>query len=389
MDSKCVFVIGSDGYIGNALTQRLLFEGYKVVGIDNFQKIKDVKEMETFSALELIQHTEKVEIFKRLGDFEFYELSIDKAYKYFLQLVDEHQPSTIVNLAQNPSAPFSLKSREHAIEVTNNNIDGTLNMLYAIKAYDPDCHLIQIGSMGEYNPGMGIPIPEGKFDMTYKGKIIENVIFPREPGSFYHASKVASTYYIDCACKWWGLKATDIMQGVVYGNWTTEIEKTGVNSPLYSDEAFGTVVNRFIVQTMIEHPMTVYGPGDHSRGFLSLNDSIQCLMLAIKNPPMGLNTYNTWNQLDTVYTMNEIVTEIGKVADDMNLKWDVMYMDSPRAENTSWFEYNPVVDKLKNLGFRPTREIKSEVRWVMNELLKVKDALYPLSDSIMPKITWN
>jgi len=385
MNSKCVFVIGSDGYIGNALTQRLLFEGYKVIGIDNFQKYKDVKEMKTFSALELKSNAEKVLAFKDIGDFEFYELSIDKAYKYFCQLVTEYQPSTIVNLAQNPSAPFSLKSREHAIEVTNNNIDGTLNMLYAIKEYDPNCHLIQIGSMGEYNPAMGIPIPEGKFDMTYKGKVIENVIFPREPGSFYHASKVASTYYIDCACKWWGLKATDIMQGVVYGNWTFEIEKTGINSPLYSDEAFGTVVNRFLVQTIIGYPMTVYGTGDHSRGFLSLNDSVQCLMLAIKNPPEG---YNTWNQLDTVYTMNQLVMDIGKAAESLDIEWDVTYIQSPRAEKTSWFEYNPVVDKLKNLGFAHTRELKEESIWVMSELLKVKDSLYPLHDGVVPKIMW-
>jgi len=385
MDSKCVFVIGSDGYIGNALTQRLLFEGYKVVGIDNFQKYKDVKEMKTFSALELKSNAEKVSAFKDIGNFEFYELSIDKAYKYFCQLVTEYQPSTIVNLAQNPSAPFSLKSREHAIEVTNNNINGTLNMLYAIKEYDPECHLIQIGSMGEYNPAMGIPIPEGKFDMTYKGKIIENVIFPREPGSFYHASKVASTYYIDCACKWWGLRATDIMQGVVYGNWTFEIEKTGINSPLWSDEAFGTVVNRFIVQTIIGYPMSVYGSGDHSRGFLSLNDSVQCLMLAIKNPPEG---YNTWNQLDTVYTMNQLVNEIGEAANGLGIEWDVMYIESPRAESTSWFEYNPIVDKLKNLGFNHTRELKDESTWVMNELLKVKDSLYPLAEGVVPKITW-
>ena len=385
MDSKCVFVIGSDGYIGNALTQRLLFEGYKVVGIDNFQKYRDVKEMKTFSALELKSNAEKVSAFKDIGNFEFYELSIDKAYKYFCQLVTEYQPSTIVNLAQNPSAPFSLKSREHAIEVTNNNINGTLNMLYAIKEYDPECHLIQIGSMGEYNPAMGIPIPEGKFDMTYKGKIIKNVIFPREPGSFYHASKVASTYYIDCACKWWGLRATDIMQGVVYGNWTFEIEKTGINSPLWSDEAFGTVVNRFIVQTIIGYPMSVYGSGDHSRGFLSLNDSVQCLMLAIKNPPKG---YNTWNQLDTVYTMNQLVNEIGEAANGLDIEWDVMYIESPRAESTSWFEYNPIVDKLKNLGFSHTRELKEESKWVMNELLKVKDSLYPLAEGVVPKITW-
>ncbi len=732
MNSKCVFVIGSDGYIGNALVQRLLFEGYKVVGIDNFQKVKDVEEMKTFSAMELLPHAEKVSYFRRVGDFYFYELSIDKAYKYFSEIVNEHRPSTIVNLAQNPSAPFSLKSREHAIEVSNNNLNGTINVLYAIKNIVPKCHLIQIGSMGEYNPAMGVPIPEGKFDMVYKGKIVKDVIFPRQPGSFYHAcydektelltengwkffkdlnknekvatfnkdkdileyqipinyfkyyyddlmvsiknrsidllvtpnhkifeysnttsdiknwrlteaskiynksrcmrrsignwvgndieyfilpsckvktsknshkieeekkipmkswlkffgwfitegfvydnrviicqdkeynhdeiiksfkdlnlnrkiqfnytngklksfsiksvqlssylkkfglssekyipkfiknlkkeelkilfdimmkgdgyvsdtskkyrgmyyskskrlandvqeiaikcgyatvfnevreneytvsisenkcsqiilsqsaiknrknspydvkkykgyvyccevpndilvirrngkvvlcgnSKVASTYYIDCACRWWGLNATDIMQGVVYGNWTPEIEETKINSPLYSDEAFGTVVNRFIVQTVLGHPMTIYGVGDHSRGFLSLSDSIQCLMLAVKNPSDG---YNTWNQLDSVYTMNELANEVGNVASKLGLSWDVLYIESPRAENTKWFEYNPVVEKLKNLGFKPTRKINEEIEWVIKELIKVKDNIYPLIDGLIPKITW-
>ena len=385
MDKECVFVIGSDGYIGNALVQKLLFEGYKVIGIDNFQKRKDVDEMKTFSALELIPHVEKVLHFKEIGNFEFYNLDIDKAYIYFCQLIEEHKPCTIVNLAQNPSAPFSLKSREHAIKVSNNNIDGTINVLYAIKEHIPNCHLIQIGSMGEYNPSLGVPIPEGKFDMVYKGKVINDVIFPRQPGSFYHASKVASTYYIDCACKWWGLKATDIMQGVVYGNWTPEIEKTGVNSPLWSDEAFGTVVNRFIVQTVIGYPMTVFGTGDHSRGFLSLNDSVQCLMLAIKNPPDG---YNTWNQLDDVYTINQLVGEIGSVADNLNISWDVLYIESPRDEKTSWFEYNPVVDKLKNLGFKPSRKLKDEIKWLMKKLLENKNILYPLGDQSLPTIKW-
>jgi len=385
MDSKCVFVLGSDGYIGNALVQKLLFEGYEVVGIDNFQKIDDVREMETFSALDILPNDEKVKKFKNIGNYHFYQLSIDRAYKWFSEIIEKYKPSTIVNLAQNPSAPYSLKSREHAVRVSENNINGTLNVLYAIKEFIPDCHLIQIGSMGEYNPAMGISIPEGKFDMVYKGKLIENVIFPREPGSFYHASKVASTYYIDCACKWWGLNATDIMQGVVYGNWTPEIERTRINSPLYSDEAFGTVVNRFIVQTIIGYPMTIYGVGDHSRGFLSLNDSIQCLMLAIENPSSG---YNTWNQLDKVYTMNELANEVGDIASKLDLSWDVVYVETPRAEKTTWFDYNPIVDKLKKIGFIPTRQISEEIEWVMREL-KDKDDLFPLSEGVLPKIKWD
>ncbi len=383
---ECVFVIGSDGYIGDALVQRLLFENYQVVGIDNFQKKIDIEEIKTFSALELIPHSEKVLKFKEIGKFNFYQLSIDKHFDTFLMLVKKYKPNTIINLAQNPSAPFSLKSREHAIQVTNNNLNGTINMLYAIKDNVPECHLIQIGSMGEFDPAIGIPIPEGKFDMVYKGKLIKNIIFPRSGGSFYHDSKIASTYYIDSACKWWGLNATDIMQGIVYGNWTYEIEKTKIFSPLWSDECFGTVLNRFILQTVVGHPMTIYGVGDHQRGFLSLNDSIQCLMLAVKNPSVG---YNTWNQLDKSFTINEIAMKVGKVADKLKIKWDVLYIKSPRVENTSWFEYKPVKKKLKKLGFKPSRKMEDEIEWVMKQLLKKKDYLYPLGDQSLPKIKWN
>ncbi|GAF90417.1 unnamed protein product, partial [marine sediment metagenome] len=191
-------------------------------------------------------------ILKELGgDFIFFPFSLHMEYEKLKEVFLVHKPDIVVNLAQQPSAPFSHKSRIHAVHTTRGNLIGTINMLYAIKETNPEVRLIQIGSMGEYNPAVGISIPEGKFDFAYKNGVIRDAIFPRAPGSVYHASKVASTYYIDCACKWWGLSATDIMQGVVFGNWTPEIEKTELHTRLDSDEAFGTVVNRFIIQALL------------------------------------------------------------------------------------------------------------------------------------------
>ena len=386
MDKNCVFVLGADGYIGNALVQRLLVEGYKVVAVDDFRKRDEVKEMESFSALPVKEMGEKILVFQELGEFHFLAASLDDEMdiEYIEGLFEEFKPGTVVNLAQNPSGPYSLISREHAVKVSQGNIIGNINILYLIKEHVPETHLINIGSMGEYNHATGLPIPEGKFDMSYSNGVIKGAIFPREPGSYYHASKVATTYYIDCACRWWGLNATDIMQGVVFGNWTPEIEKTRINSPLHSDEAFGTVVNRFVVQTLIGHPMTVYGSGEHSRGFLSLNDSIQCLMLAIKNPANG---YRTWNQLDAPLTMNQVALAVGQAADYVGLKWDIKNIPTPRVEKTTWFPYNPIADKIRKLGYKTTRSVYADAIWIMQRL-EYNDNLYPLENVVIPKIKW-
>jgi len=389
MNNKTVLVAGNDGCIGHALTLRLLKDGYKVIGIDDFRRRRDVQEMKSFSATPIKYMNEKIEIFKEIGDFTFYSNSMEMEYDKLKEIFFLHKPDTVVNLAQQPSAPFSQKSRRHAVETTYGNLIGTLNVLYAIKETVPNTQLIQIGSMGEYNPALGIEIPEGIFDFKHDGIEIKNAIFPRLPGSYYHASKVASTYYIDCACRWWDLNATDIMQGPVFGNWTPEIEEFNLHTRLDSDECFGTVANRFIVQALLNKPLTIYGKGDHKRGFLSLNDSVQCLMLAIENKPK-IGEYRTWNQLSKIYSMNEVAEEVSEAAIEYGIidKINTIHIDTSRAERTDDFLYNPKVDKLNKLGFKPTRSIKDESLYAFKVLSNSIDELFPLIDVIDPKIKW-
>jgi len=385
---ESVLVLGCDGYLGHALTLRLLEEGYEVFGIDDYQRRKHVKEMGSFSAIDIQDPTERQNLFSSIGDFEwdFADISVPDMFKDALPL---GSPDVIVNLAQQPSAPFSLLNQEEASDTSINNLIGTLNVLYYMKEFAPDAHLIQIGSMGEYDHACGIDIAEGVFDMEFNGRIAKSVLFPRRPGSFYHASKVASTYYIDCACRWWGLRATDIMQGVVYGNWTPEIEMYNSPTRLDSDECFGTVVNRFIVQSVLGEDLTVYGDGEQKRGYLALNDSIQCLMLAVQNVPES-GTYRTWNQIDTTHTINEIAHLISYVAvNDFDLKTSIQHIPTPRAEKTDTFEhYKVYADKLKELGFEPTRKIIDEAKYGIGKLLPVKDELYPLKEVVIPNIKW-
>jgi UDP-sulfoquinovose synthase len=386
--NKNVLVCGWDGYIGYALTLRLLERGYSVNGIDNFSRRKYVEEMGSFSATNIDDPDERINILREIGDFEHFTHPLHGDYERLCNYLSIRKPDTVVNLAQQPSAPFSLRSREDTTNTTNDNLIGTLNMLYYLREFAPDAQLIQIGSMGEYDPAAGTDIPEGTFDLHLNGKIGKNMIFPRRPGSFYHASKVASTYYIDCACRWWGLRATDIMQGVLYGNWTPEIEKYNTHTRLDSDECFGTVLNRFIVQAVLGEPLTIFGEGLQSRGYLALNDAVQCLMLAIENPP-NKGEYRTWNQLDEVWNIVALAGAVDRVAKKFGIRVEKTHIPSPRAERTDGFEYNPYVEKLLHLGFEQTRQVEDEVEYAFRILAPyAKTELFPLQNVVIPKITW-
>ncbi len=377
---KTIFVIGSDGYIGHALTLKLLHEGHRVVGADDFRRRDAVKEMGSFSAVNIQSPKDRLEVF---GDnFEFYNISMEKDYGELCDILTNYKPMAVVNLAQQPSAPYSHKSVNHARKTIIDNSAGTLNILWAMKECCQDTHLIQIGSMGEYDPTDSVRIPEGVFDFGSG-----SAIYPRRPGSWYHASKVASTYYIDCACRWWGLKATDIMQGIVYGGWTPEIEETQSYTRLDSDEAFGTVVHRFVVQSLLGYPITIYGQGLHKRGFLSINDSVQCLTLAIENPPKDEN-YRTWNQLDVSYSINDIADVVIEISDRYNIAVEKKYIKSPRAESIDDHYYRPIVKKLKDLGFKATRSLEDEISFLFSILVDNKDSIKDLSNVVIPKITW-
>ena len=729
MDVKTVLLLGADGYIGTPMTLRLLEQGYRVLGVDDFQRREHVMEMESFSAIEIQPPGERYEIFRSIGDFQFKNLSIDINYNELVDFIKPYEIDTIVNLAQQPSAPFSMKSRDHAIDTLENNNNGTLNILYLMKEHCPNAHLVQIGTMGEYGcfsddteiftskgwklfkdlaktdevatrtkedrtlifkkpnsiheygftddkmyyqkmgrldilvtpnhrmftqkrtageykelrleyipdilnkariydvgfewngvdqkyfelpavdkvingpqdysekkipmnvwvdflgwylsegnvrykndktygtiivqnedniesplrpvsllcdmfnwnsnvysdtnsecrritiygkqlatylqrfgkagdkyipqeiknldkkylkillnslvdgdgsahreerswryysiskqladdvqeialkcgysanvsfsdkkniwtvnicitprvhvnhdkptdgfveykgkvycvnvGGDGIvfvrrngnpvwcgntpdvDIPEGIFDLEFRGRVAKDVLFPRCPASWYHATKVHSTYLIDAAYRWWNINATDIMQGVLYGNWTPEIEKYNCPTRLDSDESFGTAINRFTVQALIGAPMTAFGDGLQKRGYLSLNDSIQCLMLAIENPAIG---YRTWNQLDIVYSIMELTKIVGDVCKKHGIETETVNIHDTRIERTDDHYYMPDGNKLRALGFNPTRTVAEDVDYIVRTLKNKRDELYPLREVVMPNIWWD
>jgi len=388
--AQIVLVAGCDGYIGHPLVLKLLKEGYHVIGLDTFYRRAHVAEMGSFSAIPIQSHVERGNIYKKIGQYLFYDVATTNNIA-LKQVFRDHHIDVVVNLAQQPSAPYSHKSQFHAVGTNTNNVNGVLNLLWTMREHCPHSHLIHIGTMGEYDPAVGVRIPEGKFRFWHRFRKSQESLFPRRPGSFYHASKVAATYYIDLACRIWGLRATDIMQGIVYGNWTEEIDEYESNTRLDSDEAFGTVFNRFVIQAMLDHSLTIYGEGKQKRGFLSLYDSIQCLMIAVKNSPKE-GEYRTWNQLVDVKSMNEVADIVIDAAEYYGKKIMVQEVAPPRVEVTNDFYYKPTVKTLHKLGYVDDgTTMRDEAFYILDYFDK-----HPMSDEdkeklrnvIVPKITW-
>lgn len=333
-----VLILGSDGYLGRALFNRLKNDNY-VVGLDNGLRERNVREIGGSSLIDL-PSTQSLNV--DICDYE--------ALKSF---VDNFKPDTIVHFAEQPSAPFSMIDREHAVETQRNNILGTMNVLWAIKG--TDIHLIKLGSMGVY----GTPdadIPETDAPIAY------------DPASFYHISKAADSINIRKACQWWGINATDLHQGVVYGH----MEGTRFDY----DEYFGTVINRFLVQALVDMPLTVYGAGGQTRGFINIKDTMACIQLAIENPAKG---YRVFNQLTEIFSVNYLARQIGELTGAK-----IEHLDNPRYEREEHY-YKPKYEALLKLGLEP--------RFLKDELPLIWDILQPYKNMvklevIKPKTKW-
>jgi nucleoside-diphosphate-sugar epimerase len=318
-----------------------------------------LEECNSVSALPVIPLLEKCRAFRKMGKFVYYNIDISKDVNRLREVFKAHKFDTVVNLAQMPSAPYSQIDLEHTSYTIQNNSIGTVHIAWLMKEYCPDAHIVEVESMGTYNHAINTEIPEGKFVFEFKDRTSEPCIFPRQAGSFYHTSKLNNMYFLDCCQRFWGLKSTTINQGVVFGITTPEIEESGIHSHLSYDSTFGTVANRFIIQTIMNQPMTIYGNGNQKRGYLSLNDSIQCLMLFIENPATDMRIVN---QLADVYSINQIVDIIKKIKPDAKS----INMESPRSETTDDFYYNVCTDTLKGFGFENTRTIEDEMRSIFD-----------------------
>jgi len=382
-----VFIAGVDGYIGFALAQYLVARGHEVSGCDNYFRREWVAEMGSHSVTPIYRMTERLHAFRqRYGkSLQFIKGDLTN-YNFVWNLLRSFKPDAIVHLGEMPSAPYSMLDVDHCVFTQTNNLMGTLNILYAMKEACPGASLIKLGSMGEYGTPC-VDIPEGFFDIEYRGRK-DTLIFPRQAGSWYHQTKVHDTHNIIMACKFWNLRSTDIMQGVVYG---TRIDEMGDDERLLTrfdvDQCFGTAINRFVAQAVIGHELTPYGKGHQTRGFLPLRDSMQCLTLALENPPKKgeYRTFNQFEELYSIYQLAEIVKEVGNKFD---LDCKIWNIENPRIELEEHY-YNPDHQHLLDLGYKPSHDIRNELKRMFKDLIKYKDRIEEKRYVLVPDIRWS
>jgi UDP-sulfoquinovose synthase len=380
-----ILILGIDGYIGWSLAMHLAKRGHTVSGIDNLSRRHNVEALGSTSAIPIEEMKERIFVFQKLYNKKigFYEADL-LDYNFLKYVVVSTLPECIVHLGQQASAPFSMIDRQHAIYTQHNNIEGTLNVLYAIKEIVPKCHLLKLGTMGEYGTP-NVDIPEGFFDIEYHGRK-DRLPFPRQPNSIYHLSKVHDSANIQFASRVWGITATDIMQGIVYGTRTDEMIADSLFTRFDFDEAFGTVINRFCAEAVIGQPLTLYGTGRQKRGFIDLIDSIQCLRIAIENPPDN-GEYRVFNQLDGVYNLTDLAVYVVNEGRKIGLNAEATSVSNPRLEKEEHY-YEVEHSRLKQLGFRPTRTIKETVCLMLTDLLQHRDTLMKYKHVVLPKTTW-
>ncbi len=383
-----VLITGIDGYLGWALALRLAKAGHEVAGVDNFARRRWVAEMGSESAMPIADMAARQRAFQDFcgrelaffeGDLTDYDFTLD-AYRRFA-------PEAIVYLGEMPSAPYSMMDVHHAVYTQTNNVMGALTTLFAIKEAVPNCHLVKLGTMGEYGTP-NLDIPEGFFEIEYRGRK-DRLMFPRRAGSWYHQSKVHDTHNVEMACRLWGLRSTDIMQGVVYGLRTEEIDGSApeLRTRFDFDQCFGTVINRYCAQAVIGQPLTPFGKGGQKRSFLPIKDSVQCLRLAVENPP-ARGEYRTFNQFENVYSVWELAEKVQAAGRRLGLDTRVQPIENPRVEAESHY-YNPDRQRLLDLGYQPTRDMDGEIEQTLLDLAPNRNIILRHEDALVPDIRWD
>src|ERR1700756_1653309 len=379
-----ILVLGGDGYCGWPTALYLSKRGHRVAIADSFVRRSWDHELGAETLTPIRSLAERLRTWQRLTGKQIESYVGDILdYEFLARVMQEFEPEAVVHFAEQRSAPYSMIDRQHAIFSQTNNVVGTLNVLFAIKEFEPDCHLVKLGTMGEYGTP-NIDIEEGYIRIQHNGR--EDVLpFPKQPGSFYHLSKVHDSHNIHFCCKIWGLRATDLNQGVVYGTVTDEtaIDEALVNRFDY-DEVFGTALNRFCVQAAIEHPLTVYGKGGQTRGFLDIRDTVRCIEISCLNPA-ARGECRVFNQFTEQFSVLDLARMVQSAGEKLGLTVTVEHLDDPRVEKEEHY-YNAKHSKLIELGLKPHLLSDSLLDSLMNVALKYRESVD--TDVMLPRVNW-
>ena len=343
-----ILVLGGDGYLGWPTSLHLSDRGHDVAIGDNFVRRQYDHELGVESLVPIETLRTRVQVWREYSGqkIEVFVVDLTEADGVYT-MIRRFRPDTIIHFAEQRAAPYSMIDRRHAVYTQFNNVIGTLNLLYAIQEIDPSIHLVKLGTMGEYGTP-NIDIEEGWLDVTHKGRT-ERMLYPKRPGSYYHLSKVHDSHNIEFACRAWGLRATDLNQGIVYGQQTPQ---TVLDARLVTrfdyDAVFGTVLNRFVIQAVLGEPLTIYGSGNQTRGIIDIRDTVECLRLSAENPAEP-GEYRVFNQMTEAMTVADMAKVVAKTYPH---EVEIEFIDNPRIEAEGHY-YNVVHRRLVELGLKP------------------------------------
>ena len=379
-----VLILGGDGYLGWPTAMRFSGKGHEVAVVDNFARRRWVDEMGGDSLTPIVSLDERIEAWREVSGKRITSYVGDLAEDTLAaDVVIDFQPDTIIHYGEQPSAPWSMRSVDHAVTTQQNNVVGSLKLLWAMRDHAPTAHLIKLGTMGEYGTP-NIDIEEGFIEITHNGRT-DVLPFPKMPGSLYHLSKVHDSHNIHFACRVWGLRATDLNQGVVYGIETPEAKlDERLLTRFDYDEAFGTALNRFCVQAVVGRPLTVYGVGGQTRGFLNIVDTLQCVELTASNPA-GAGEYRVFNQFTETFTVAELAEKVKQAGAEVGMTVTIDNLQNPRFELEEHY-YNPVHTKLPSLGLEPTLLSENLIESTLGVIQRYRDRV--ISDVIAPSTQW-
>ncbi len=379
-----VLILGGDGYLGWSLAMHLAGRGDDVTVVDSHMRRKLAGERDVDNLFVVPELPERCRIFReltgrdikfRIGDLREWDVMADA--------FAAARPDAVVHFAEQPSAPFSMLNRETAMLTLTNNLTVTGNLIHAVHELSPETHIVKLGTMGEYGTP-NIDIEEGWLDIEHKGRK-ERFLYPRQGGSNYHTTKIMDTDYLWFYVRAWKLAVTDLMQGPVYGIFTDENRRDPRLRPLFAyDEIFGTVINRFVVQAVIGMPLTVYGKGGQTRGYLNILDTLKCIVLTLDNPA-ARGEMRIFNQFVETFSINDIADRVVDAARSMGISASIQTLKNPRIEKEDHY-YNPASSGLKALGLQPTplsREILAEM---IGAVQGVKERIRP--ETIFRNVAW-
>lgn len=379
-----ILILGGDGYLGWPTAMDFAAAGHQVTVIDNYLRRLIAEETDSEALLptpslsqrakkfqEITGHTIEV----RIGDLADPEIMVE--------VVKNTNPDTIIHYAEQPSAPYSMRNFKSARTTFKNNLDVTFNVIWAMIEHAPNAHLVKLGTMGEYGTP-NIDIEEGWIEIEHKGRK-GKFLFPRAAGSLYHTTKVLDTDLLWFYVRTNGLRVTDLMQGPVYGLSTKEADLDPALVPnFHYDDIFGTLVNRFLVQAVAGIPLTVYGSGGQTRGYLNLRDTLQCVRLAADNPA-DKGELKIFNQLTETFSVNQVAEKVQRVGNKMGLGVEVKSIPNPRKEMEEHY-YNPTHSGLVEMGLKPHFMTDEVITEMLERVVEARDRI--VHDRIMPRVSW-